>query len=97
MREGLLDEHPVQILNTAGEREIAMFDTLPKNNMTWGVLHMDLLPSNIVYVDGIASPIDFGACGYGFFLNDLASTFCFVSPQSRRQYIDWYGTHFPLP
>ncbi|WP_274366157.1 phosphotransferase enzyme family protein [Paenibacillus thermotolerans] len=95
--EGLLDAHDVQILNVAGEKAIALLDTLPKNNMTWGVLHNDLFPNNIVYVDGVANPIDFGASGYGFFLNDLACTFCFIHPQARQQYIDWYGEHFPLP
>jgi Ser/Thr protein kinase RdoA (MazF antagonist) len=89
VREGLLDTHDVQILDAAGEKAIALLDTLPKNNMTWGLLHNDLLPSNIVYVDGVANPIDFGACGYGFFLNDLACTFCFIHPHGRQQYIDW--------
>jgi Ser/Thr protein kinase RdoA (MazF antagonist) len=96
-REQLLDAHDVQIYNAAGEKVIALLDTLPKNNMTWGVLHNDLMPSNIVYVNGVANPIDFGACGYGFFINDLACTFCFVHPNGRQQYIVWYGKHFPLP
>lgn len=95
--QGLLDAHDVQILTAAGEKAIALIDTLPKNNTTWGVLHGDLLPGNIVYVDGAANPIDFGACGYGFFLNDLAYTFYFIHPHARQQYIDWYGKHFPLP
>lgn len=96
-REGLLDTNDVQILDAAGEKAITQLDTLPKNNMTWGLAHNDLLPGNIVYVDGVANPIDFGACGYGFFLNDLACTFCFIHPHTRQQYINWYGEHFPLP
>lgn len=95
--EGLLDEHDVRILNAAGEKAIAMLDALPKNKQTWGVLHNDLIPGNIVYVDGGASPIDFGASGFGFLLNDLACTFCFIYPSTRQQYIEWYGKHFPLP
>lgn len=97
VREGVLDAHDVRILDAAGEKAIALHDTLPKNKMTWGVSHGDLLPGNIVYVDGVANPIDFGACGFGFFLNDLACTFCFIHPHARQQYIEWYGKHFPLP
>lgn len=97
VRAQVLDAHDVQILNAAGEKAISLLDTLPKTNMTWGLLHNDLFPGNIVYVEGVANPIDFGACGYGFFLNDLACTFCFIHPHARQQYIDWYGKHFPLP
>ncbi|WP_249435968.1 phosphotransferase [Paenibacillus sp. Marseille-Q4541] len=97
VRENLLDAQDVRILITAGEKAIALLGSLPKNKLTWGISHNDLLPGNIVYVDGVANPIDFGACGYSFFLNDLACTFCFIHPHSRQQYIDWYGKHFPLP
>ncbi|WP_019637752.1 phosphotransferase enzyme family protein [Paenibacillus fonticola] len=97
VREGLLDANDVQILEAAGEKAMALLDTLPKNNLTWGILHGDIIPPNIVYVDGVANSIDFGACGFGFFLSDLAITFCFIHPNTRQQYIDWYGKHFPLP
>lgn len=97
VKEKILDADDVRILNDAGEKAIALLDTLPRNNMTWGVLHNDLLPGNIVYIDGIANPIDFGACGYGFYLNDLAVTFFFIHPYARQQYIECYGKHFPLP
>ncbi|CAG7597120.1 hypothetical protein PAESOLCIP111_00119 [Paenibacillus solanacearum] len=97
VQEGLFDAHDIQILEAAGERAMALLDTLPKNKMTWGVLHGDIVPPNIVFVDGVAHPIDFGACGFGPFLTDLAITFCFISPHARQQYIDWYGKCFPLP
>lgn len=97
VREGLLDAHDVQILEAAGERAMALLDTLPKNKLTWGVLHGDIVPPNIVFLDGVANPIDFGASGFGFFLTDLAITFFFIHPNARQQYTDWYGKHFPLP
>ena len=84
------------VLPTAGESR-SNCSILPRNKRTWGILHMDLFPANIVYVNGQANPIDFGACGYGFFLNDLAATFCFVHPSQREKFIEWYGEHYPLP
>jgi Ser/Thr protein kinase RdoA (MazF antagonist) len=87
----------VAVLCAAGAKAAAMMAVLPRTALTWGLLHMDLLPANILYVGGRACPIDFGACGYGYLLNDLASTFCFVTPAARRQYIAWYGAGFPLP
>lgn len=95
--EGLLDAHDVQILEAAGEKAMALLDILPKNKLTWGVLHGDIVPPNIVFVDGVANPIDFGACGFGPFLTDLAITFFYIHPHTRQQYIEWYGKHFPLP
>ncbi|OBR67661.1 hypothetical protein A7K91_22560 [Paenibacillus oryzae] len=97
VREGLLDAHDVQILDAAGEKAMALLDTLPKNQLTWGVLHGDIVPPNIVFLEGVACPIDFGACVFGPFLTDLAITFTFIHPNARQQYIDWYGKHFPLP
>lgn len=93
----LLDTQDVQILESAGERAMALLDNLPKNKLSWGVLHGDIIPPNIVFVDGVANPIDFGASGFGLYLTDLAITFFFVHPTARQQYIDWYGKHFPLP
>jgi Ser/Thr protein kinase RdoA (MazF antagonist) len=95
--EGALAAADIGVLCAAGERAAAMMAGLPKSQTTWGLLHMDLLPANILFAGGRACPIDFGACGYGYFLNDLAATFSFVTPPSRRQYIDWYGALFPLP
>ncbi|MFD0711783.1 phosphotransferase enzyme family protein [Paenibacillus sp. GCM10027626] len=97
VREGLLDADDVQILEAAGEKAMDLLDTLPKNKLTWGVLHGDIVPPNIVFIDGVANPIDFGASGFGFFLTDLAITFSFIHPNARQQYLDWYGEHFPLP
>ncbi|MBP1989557.1 phosphotransferase enzyme family protein [Paenibacillus eucommiae] len=97
VRDGLLDAHDVQILEAAGERAMSLLDTLPINKLTWGVLHGDIVPPNIVFVNGVANPIDFGASGFGFFLTDLAITFFFIHPNTRQHYMDWYGMHFPLP
>ncbi|MUT67434.1 phosphotransferase enzyme family protein [Paenibacillus sp. NEAU-GSW1] len=97
MQEGTLDAQDMQILEAAGERAMALLDTLPKNKSTWGLLHGDLVPPNIVYVDGFSNPIDFGASGFGYFLTDLAITFFYIHPSARQQYIEWYREHFPLP
>ena len=97
VREGLFDARDVQILEAAGEKAMALLDTLPKDKTTWGLLHGDIVPPNIVFMDGVANPIDFGACGFGPFLTDLAITFSFIHPNARQQYIDWYGKNFPLP
>ncbi|MFC4103228.1 phosphotransferase enzyme family protein [Paenibacillus xanthanilyticus] len=96
-REGFLDASHVQILETAGERAMSLLDALPKDRMTWGMLHGDLVPPNIVFIDGAAHPIDFGACGFGFYLTDLAISFFYIHPHGRQRYIDWYGERFPLP
>lgn len=96
-QEGILDADDVQILATAGERAMAMLDAFPKSRLTWGLVHGDLIPPNIVFAGGIACSIDFGACGFAPFVADLACTFFFVHPSARQAYMEWYGNHFPLP
>lgn len=63
-----------KFLKPLGEKAMALLDTLPKNKLNWGIVHGDIVPPNIVCVDGVANPIDFGACGFGPFLTDLAIT-----------------------
>lgn len=57
---------------------------------TWGLIHSDLHESNYVFDQGIPRPIDFSACGYGFYLFDVAETFLHLSPENRRQFLSAY-------
>lgn len=57
VREGLLDAHDVQILEAAGEKAMALLDTLPKNKLTWGVLHGDIVPPISCFQTGLPIPL----------------------------------------
>lgn len=57
---------------------------------TWGLIHSDLHESNYVFDQGIPRPIDFSACGFGFYLFDVAETFLHLSPENRREFLFAY-------
>src|SRR5690606_15663653 len=73
-----------EALILAGQKAKSVMMKLKKSNTTWGVIHADLIPSNFIFHDGLVSPIDFGACGSGFYLFDLGWTFSYIHPSFRE-------------
>ncbi len=70
------------------ERELdaalAVMNTYPRNRHTWGLIHADLRPSNIIRADnGDLTVIDFDDAGYSWYLYDYASSLSFVRRQRR--------------
>lgn len=68
--------------------------TLTQNN--WGMIHSDLHESNYVFYHDSPRPIDFSACGYGFYLFDMAETFLHLSPDNRKVFLTSYVADRPL-
>lgn len=51
----------------------------PRNPQTWGLIHADLRPSNIIRDnDGTLTVIDFDDAGYSWYLYDYASSLSFI-------------------
>lgn len=76
------------------KQEIAL---LPKSPDHWGLIHSDLHESNYVVHEGNVRPIDFSACGYGYYLMDLAETCQHLSLEHRRLLIAAYAEYRSLP
>ncbi|NUU64351.1 phosphotransferase [Paenibacillus sp. JW14] len=94
---GTLDPADTAVLLEAGNKAILMKDRLERNKDNWGMIHADLIPSNFIFNNGEACPIDFGACGFGYFLGDLGWAFSYIHPAFRQPMIAAYAKHFPLP
>src|SRR5660397_237830 len=70
---------PEHLLLATAER--AALDALadaPRTAETWGLIHADLRPSNIMIADDTLTVIDFDDCGYSWFLYDFASALTFM-------------------
>ena len=71
-------------------------NTYPRNSHTWGLIHADLRPSNIIRADnGDLTVIDFDDAGYSWYLYDYASSLSFVehkpyAPQLAKAWLDGY-------
>ena len=56
---------------------------VPRTTHTWGLIHADLRPSNIIRDnDGRLTVIDFDDAGYSWFLYDYASSLSFIEHES---------------
>ncbi|WNS41564.1 phosphotransferase [Paenibacillus sp. MMS20-IR301] len=94
---GLLDAADTELLQTAGRRIIAMMNSIERTPGNWGMIHADLIPNNLVFHGAEVRPIDFGACGFGYYLFDLGSAFSFIHPAFREQLLKSYSMVHPLP
>lgn len=94
---GELNKESAEMLIAAGQRAISMMNSIEKTEENWGIIHADLIPSNFVIYNQEARPIDFGACGYGFYLLDLGWTFSYIHPAFRMKLLEAYSDMFKLP
>lgn len=86
-----------ETLILAGQKAKDMVSNLERTNSNWGVIHADLIPSNFIFHDDFVSPIDFGACGFGYYLFDIGWTLSYIHPSFREGLLHSYSTEFPLP
>jgi Ser/Thr protein kinase RdoA (MazF antagonist) len=96
-RTGGLPADETALLLRAGRKAIGMMNLLGRSAETWGVIHADLIPGNILFHGTEARPIDFGACAFGHYLIDLGWTMCYVHPSLRAHLLRAYAGHFALP
>jgi Ser/Thr protein kinase RdoA (MazF antagonist) len=68
-----------------------MLDNYRKTPQTWGLIHADLRPSNILTDGTKLTVIDFDDCGFGYFLYDYAASLSFVEhePYARAMANSW--------
>ena len=91
-KKGSLD-----VYKKAAQKVITLLDSLEKNRQTWGVIHCDLIPPNFLFYNQEVRPIDFGACGFGFYLWDIGILFSFTPLQFRDAVFKSYSKYFKLP
>lgn len=72
------------------DKVIAQMAHFPQNFLTYGLIHADLHSGNIVFNNGFPSPIDFGRCGYGYLLYDLAAIMLELDSRQRQLLIEGY-------
>lgn len=57
---------------TVSERMSRILERLGTDRDVFGLIHADLIFSNVMFHHGEARPIDFDDCGFGYFLYDIA-------------------------
>ncbi|MCH4184231.1 MAG: phosphotransferase [Eggerthellaceae bacterium] len=90
------------LLKQAEEKAVKVINHTEKNQYTYGLVHADLRPSNIIKrPDGTLTVIDFDDSGFSWYLYDYASALSFVehepyAPAMAKEWIAGYREVTPL-
>jgi len=79
-----------------------VMETLGQGPDAFGLIHADLYPENVLYKAGLALPIDFEDCGYGYWIWDIAVALCTWAwgndwERMRDAFREGYAQHRTLP
>ncbi|WP_166243197.1 phosphotransferase [Paenibacillus turpanensis] len=72
------------------DKIIQQLDSMQRDARNYGLIHADLHSGNVVFNNGLPYPIDFGRCGYGYYLYDMAAALLELYPKHRRLLIQGY-------
>ena len=65
-------------------------DGMHRDDQNYGLIHADLHSGNVVFYNDQPFPIDFGRCGYGYYLYDMAGALLELYPKHRSLFIQGY-------
>lgn len=85
-----LTDEEFELYQLAADKILTCFDNLDKDRNGYGIIHGDLHQGNIVFHNGDPRPIDFGRCGFGYYLYDIAHTILGLYPVQRELVIKGY-------
>lgn len=85
-----LSEVSWSLYQLAAEKVISQLDHMKADDYNYGLIHADLHLGNVVFEGEVPHPIDFGRCGYGFFLYDLAAVMLSLVPYQRFKVLQGY-------
>lgn len=74
----------------AAEKILSELAVMHRNEHNYGLIHADLHTGNIVFNDHHPYPIDFGRCGWGYYLYDMAGAILERYPKHRWMFIQGY-------
>ncbi|MEY8745485.1 phosphotransferase enzyme family protein [Paenibacillus tundrae] len=80
----------------AAEKVVSTLVRMPRSRANYGMIHGDLHIGNIIIHNDQPQPIDFGRCGYGHYLYDVASTLLGLHVPQRISFIEGYEHVRPL-
>lgn len=85
-----LSEEGWTLYQAAAEKVVSRLTTMHPNEHNYGLIHADLHSGNMVCKEDQPYPIDFGRCGYGYYLYDMAGTLLELWPKHRWMLIQGY-------
>ncbi|MBH5318822.1 phosphotransferase [Paenibacillus sp. GSMTC-2017] len=78
------------LYQSAADKIISNIKKFRIDDESYGLVHGDLHQGNIIFHNGEPRPIDFGRCGFGYFVYDIAHTILGLYPPQRRLVLEGY-------
>lgn len=85
-----LSDSSWKLYQKAIDKIIHQFDRMQRDARNYGLIHADLHSGNVVFNNGHPFPVDFGRCGYGFYLYDMSGALLELTPKHRWLLIQGY-------
>ena len=84
------------------DTELSELERAPDHRNSFGLIHADFVPENLLVDRGVVRLLDFDDAGYGWHLFELATALHFIRgdqnyPVARAALIDGYRAHRALP
>ncbi|MBD2364387.1 phosphotransferase [Anabaena minutissima FACHB-250] len=93
----LISAEDYKTLEVAASQVQGMIETLGQKQNIWGLIHADLHEGNYLLHNEEFRPIDFGRCGFGYYLYDIASSLQYLLPTVRPFFFEGYEAIRKLP
>lgn len=97
LRRTGLDKGDLEQFKANAEIVFSHFGSLTLTKSSFGLVHGDFHSGNYLLDSGAVSIIDFGRCGFGFYLYDLALALMEMVDEQRLSFLKGYQTVKPLP
>lgn len=85
-----------EVFQTAIEKVQQLMLDLERTPNTWGIVHADLHEANYILHQKQICPLDFGRCGFAFYLYDVALTLNYIHPSMRCYLFEGYQSVRPI-
>ncbi|WP_438348487.1 phosphotransferase enzyme family protein [Paenibacillus sp. FA6] len=79
-----------ELYQDAAQKILSELAVMEHSDQNYGLIHGDLHTGNIVFTEDHPYPIDFGRCGYGYYLYDMAGLLLELNPKQRGMVIQGY-------
>ncbi|MBT2763354.1 phosphotransferase [Paenibacillus sp. ISL-20] len=85
-----ITEEAFQLYTEASAKVADQIHTFTPHAQNYGIIHADLHNGNIVFCDDRPFAIDFGRCGFGYHIYDIAQAVMGLRPHQRKLFIEGY-------
>lgn len=85
-----ISDEAFDLYTTAADKVVNHLEMLEPSGSNYGMIHADLHNGNVVFRDDEPYAIDFGRCGFGYHLYDMAQSIMGLLPLQRELFIEGY-------